>query len=750
MPNDFAQTPEGLILVADGWDQAVRWDGFASQAEIAGVTKPTVAPTVTSAGRGQILGTYRAYLRFVDAYDNVSDLSPVSADRAASSSGGDVAGANSSTPITLTILSHGLTAGALINVAGVQGQAGANGTWFVAIPDSNHVILVGSSSSGTYTTGGTWTSGVGSIRYSGVQAAIDPQVVRRQILRNTDGEANTYYVDIDTTDLSSGSFISLLDDSTLAAQEPVAVIDAAGNDLANVHARPPATKCYLAHQQGRMFYAGEVEYGEGAAKVTYGSTTVSGIGTEWSSQIPGRFLYVIGANAPYQVLSVNVDAQTLVLVSPYLGNTDPYASYSLRPPPAEGRTVYYSEPGLCESVPATNGLTLPDDNDQQTGIMSLGSFLYIIERKHLYRLTFQDDPVSDGALFLAANRGCVNQRCWVIVEGVAYMLDELGIHTFDAGRDKGSISTPLQTLFRPDEDLRINWSSSRFFHAVHDPAIETIRWFVSLSGQHLPRHAICYHYTLDRWWLEEYPFAIGSSALGKVARQSAAGTWGVGREQVFLGATGRRVLAFDAGPLDGPDPNSGHLNDLVISAGRTSLTGGHAMPPGVVGFPVAITAGRGKGQWRIITAVSGDRMQVRRPWLVMPDDTSEFQIGAIPWAYKTGWFRWVDSEDDNSRRIEVMFEPNETGQMTIRRYRDRATDPVQAAVTRSDDGVSTVAGSGDIEVDLNRPSGFVQARLDGAKEQYAHGPRLISIELAGFGGNQAVRIDQITIDGVKS
>jgi hypothetical protein len=63
--------------------------------------------------------------------------------------------------------------------------------------------------------------------------------------------------------------------------------------------------------------------------------------------------------------------------------------------------------------------------------------------------------------------------------------------------------------------------------------------------------------------------------------------------------------------------------------------------------------------------------------------------------------------------------------------------------------VSTQTGSGDIEVDMGRPSGFVQARMDGAKEQFSHGPRLLAIELAGFGGAQAARIDQITIDGVK-
>lgn len=747
MPNSFAETPEGLLLIADGFGPVLRWDGFTFQAELAGVVAPTTAPTINYTGRGAILGTYRAYLRFVDAYGNFSDLSPVSADLDVFATGGSVTGANTSTPITLTIPSHGLSTGAVIRVDGVNGQTGANGVWTVSAVNTDQVILVGSTTGGTYTTGGTWVSGADRILYTGIQAATDPQVVRRQLLRNTDGQANTYYVDVDTDDLSGSSFFSSRSDTNLATRTSVPVTNASGDDLANIYARPPQDKAFMAHNQSRMFYTGEVEYAEGAVKVEFGSATVRGIATEWGSAVAGRFLYVVNSNSTYEIASVDTENQTLTLVSNYLGVSDPFSSYSIRPEAARARSVAYSESGKAEAVPALNELTIPDDGDQITGLMVSGSFVYILERRHIYRLTFQDDPQGDGALFPAGHRGCVNHRCVAIVEDAAYMLDERGVHVYDHGEDR-SISTPIQTLFRPDANPRINWAASRFFHCVADHSTETIRWFVSLSGQYLPRHAICYQYTLQRWWIEEYSRPVGCSVVGKLARQAARGTWGVGREEVFLGTSHRNVLALAAGPLDGPNPASGITGGDVVSSGVRSLTASESFSSDVVNSNVAIISGKGKGQNRIIVDVDGATLFLKQPWLVKPDATSKFQVGAIVWKYQTGWLRYVDAEDNNVRRAEVMFEPNDTT-IVMRRFRDRLTEPTLSSVTRSSDGVSSVMGSGDIELDLDRSSGFVQHRFDGSKETYTHGQRLVSLELSGYGGEKPVRIFQITLDGVQ-
>lgn len=81
MPDCFSESSEGVILVANGIDPMVRWDGFADQFTTAGVVAPTTQPAVVAAGASgsaSIVGIYRCYLRFVDKYGNFSNLSPVS------------------------------------------------------------------------------------------------------------------------------------------------------------------------------------------------------------------------------------------------------------------------------------------------------------------------------------------------------------------------------------------------------------------------------------------------------------------------------------------------------------------------------------------------------------------------------------------------------------------------------------------------------------------------------------------------
>jgi hypothetical protein len=163
-----------------------------------------------------------------------------------------------------------------------------------------------------------------------------------------------------------------------------------------------------------------------------------------------------------------------------------------------------------------------------------------------------------------------------------------------------------------------------------------------------------------------------------------------------------------------------------------------------------ITSGRGAGQVRVVVAASGATLTVRQPWSVTPDSTSSYQLGGIPWEYQTGWFRWVESENSNERRIELNFEPTESAQkLYLRRYRDRSRTPMLPTVSRNDDGVKVTAGVGELEVSLDRPSGFAQTRIEGGRELYTHGPRQISVGLSGYGGVEPTRIYQINIDGVK-
>src|ERR1019366_8770390 len=141
--------------------------------------------------------------------------------------------------------------------------------------------------------------------------------------------------------------------------------------------------------------------------------------------------------------------------------------YSIGPAPAEARLLYYTMPGEAESWPVINALSLQEDGDSITGLMEMGSFLFILEARHTYRFTFQSDPAVDGFIFLSANRGCVNNRCWVIAEGTCYMMDYSGIHGFD-GSSSNTVSDPIQHLWRSESaGPQINWTASELFFCVH-------------------------------------------------------------------------------------------------------------------------------------------------------------------------------------------------------------------------------------------------------------------------------------------
>ncbi len=315
---------------------------------------------------------------------------------------------------------------------------------------------------------------------------------RRQILRNLDGNAETFYVDIDTTDLASTEFASTSDDATLAAGTPVPLSTVDETPYANRYGVPPSHKAIVAAHLGRIFAAGDVSYTRGNARPVFGQPTIRGTGTAWRASMVGRVIYMVGAATVYEIAAVDEAGQVITTTEPVKDALGPFTTYAIRPPAGERRFVYFSEPALPEAWPPWNAVSLPEDSDDITGLMVKGSFLYILERRHISKFTFQTDPARDGFVFLTTRRGCVNDRCHVQVEDTAYMLDEVGLHKFD-GQTSEPISTPIQNLFQQMGlgGLQVNWQADqRYWHAAHDPVRDTIRWFIAMTGLSSPRHLL--------------------------------------------------------------------------------------------------------------------------------------------------------------------------------------------------------------------------------------------------------------------
>jgi hypothetical protein len=680
IPFWFSQVTGPVVLASNGIDPMQRWDAATGILEVAGVPAPTttvVGTILTGTASENATGALIYGLcRFYDSYGNVSDLSPVG-----------------------------------IGVGG-------------------------------YST-------ITSFRYSQVEVPSGPyalKVVGRQLLRNVPGEATVFYVDIDTVDLTSTTFTSYRSDDplegTLQAQTAVPLLDGSGNILANTHGFPPSWKAVTVAYLGRVFATAEVNYTVGNVIVTSYSDRVQGVGTDWPANFKGRHLFIPDPPGEYEIRDVDPGNQVLTLSRSYNGPTNPFAVYGIRAPSAEWRLIYYTPSNQPESWPPTYALSLQDDGDEITGLMPLGSFLYILERRHIYRLTFLTDPAVDGAIFLSSRRGCLNQRMWVQAEATAYMFDDLGVHAFSGGNSQ-AISDPIQDLWRGNSDSPwvINWNADpSLWSCSCNPQHTTVRFFVALTGSRYPRHALCYNYRNNRWWIEEYQRPVCAT------------------EQMTIGLTGftaagldaNSVVALDVGYLDGSRMIRPTTSGTVSARTPCSLTDSAAVfTAELINMSVALTSGPGKGQQRRILAITagGTRLVTLTPWKIAPRPGDTYAIGSIKWQWKIGWFRLLDdAAGQNARDIEVLYQPLDRGTCDVQLYYDRSE--TAKVWSRNRTGTATVqAGDARVEIDLSDPKARGIVRIEGHRDRYLGGELYVSPEIDGFQHGAPIRIYRITLNG---
>ena len=515
--------------------------------------------------------------------------------------------------------------------------------------------------------------GVLQFDFSNVEAATDNRVVKRQILRNTSGQATVYYVDIETEDLTATTFSSTRTDDDLSLQTVVPLFDSEGRSIANRNGIPRSDKPIIAFYSGRLFLAGDKQYREGHARVTSGSKTVTGVGTQWNESMVSRFFYARGSEKRFEIESVDEASQQITLAEVFTGATNKFSEYVIRSAPSERTTLAYSEAGQFDAWPSLQAIEVSSSDDLEdeiTGLMPTKSFLYIAQRRHIYRLTFLADPIADGAVFLSARRGCVNNRCWVNVDGWTYMLDDRGIHRFSGGDNTEDLSQAIQDLFYlsggDNNEFRINWDAQEFFHANHDRNRSLIRWFVAFSGSSLPRHALALNYANGQFWIEEYPHPVGDS---EEIRQDVD-------IPVSLGPSST-VYAVGVGNLDVVEDSADVVRTPVSSSSLNSIVSGNEeFPADSVLAPISIVEGRGKGQTRVISSISGHTARIETPWSILPDTTSKFQVGGIAWRWRSGIYRFVMSEVQQKRRIATSFRRSDAeSTMDVRMFRDFSDDP---------------------------------------------------------------------------
>ena len=76
MPLSFAESEDGVLLMANGIDPMLRWDGYAAEASPAGIAPPRLAPGMIAEGEGGISGEYYGFMRYVDDQGRRSNPTP--------------------------------------------------------------------------------------------------------------------------------------------------------------------------------------------------------------------------------------------------------------------------------------------------------------------------------------------------------------------------------------------------------------------------------------------------------------------------------------------------------------------------------------------------------------------------------------------------------------------------------------------------------------------------------------------------
>lgn len=600
-------------------------------------------------------------------------------------------------------------------------------------------------------------SGASQIVYEGCETPADPRIVLRRFWRTARDEAETYFLDFETDDLSQTTFTSSKDDTQLELGDPVALYSNEGVPLYWLFGLPPSSKPYLLAIQDRMAAAGDRPYREGAIAVTFGSTTVTGIGTALTPSMAGRFLFSLNDPQPYEILTVNATAQTFELADAYRGATDPFLTYAIRAGganSAEHNRIYFTTLGLPEGWPASNAIDMNEDGDEITGLLSYAGYAYILKRRSIYRIFFDEIglPVTYPVLL---GRGAAGQGCVVEADGICYLLDEMGVHAFN-GQGTEPVSHQIQDIFRADGNgYRIGWHHACRFHAVHAPDRHTVRWFVCLSGLEQPRHALCYNYRLERWQIEEYPTAITASVLATVSGRLRA-----------LGATGDgRICAMDYGSLDLVDAGAGTTRFIPTAVTLFSVTTTETLPATLVGATLCVCDGRGRGQLRRIVAASSGVLTINQPWTVLPaiadaDLESTLQIGGIKWQWKSKAFGHVKTEKQNPRGVWLQWKPTTVESLVeVRTYRDERIETIQQDY-RSD-GVTGVAADEALTVQLQRPDpddpdrernrqpGAARIDRDAWQERDLPNMDSIEVELSGFTGAEPTVIREVAVPGVE-
>lgn len=579
----------------------------------------------------------------------------------------------------------------------------------------------------------TWTS---------IPVSPEARVTQKILWRSTSGEAETLYQVAIISNATTSHTDTLSDNTLQALTNPDLPILLPNGDLnARRFGVPPSDRSYAVMYRDRVWMAGRVKYTEGTV-ATAGTTTVTGTGTHFVDAMIGMYLYVVGEPAPLVISSVG--SATSLTLSTAAVNTASSLTYSVTSSPDLRNQCRFSEQDEPESMPDTNVVTLQEntgDEDEVTGLMPYGSFLYILKERHIYSLAYVSQPKIDVGINCVAWRGCLNHRCWDILDGTAFLMDQTGVYAFT-----GSAPQPIdQAIQNQFWDGTIDFTNSKWFWVKSDAQRKLVYFAVSYTGDNStrPTRVLVYNALTQAWEPDKYVWELGGACIANIG----------GAAQMLIGTVDELVLATGQGTSDIVDA----IRGTVTAANSSSITDSLASFDSTVkDAPVAIISGTGIGQIRRVSSQTSTQLTVSSNWTTTPDSTSQYLVGAIQWNHKTGQLAFQLSEKRLRREFYLSVFPT-TNQNTVhlRTYKNKYQTPDTQYVDE-DRGTGVTSKAGEdyyFDVSKNRvpqdaASSVQKQALPGFTDDHSNSQRWIALELYGFQGTDQISLDMYGLTGV--
>lgn len=713
-PVCFTQDQYGRLIGVNGTDRGFIWDGIAATAIKLGIESPTEvngptneAPIVTviAAGTGLPM-KYHFYYRYVDENGIPSSMSK----------------------LTELELNMRAGSGGIARYGRIDSGSGS----IIPYPARvNRVEL--------------W-------RTLGNTPGILYRFYENAYLGFFENGAAAGVPDVDGTDEA------LLDND---ADLVISLFDQDGFPEARRFERPPSHKPYVALLQDVMFYYGRVLYNEGTITATNGSPTITGAGTAFRSEMQRWRLRELNGATEYEVSSVNEGTQVITLTANFTGTTGGGKSYVLSPnSQEEAFTLYPSVAGEPESVNPVTAIKVQVSSkltDFETGLLAFGSTLYVFHENSAYAMSFGRRPSVDAQWSTAINRGLVNNNCAIVVNEQCWCLDQLGIYRL-RGVNTEEVSSPLiKDYFKNDIDFSA--SSRKWFSASYDRHERVIRWYVRKTGDTgtRPKRAICYNVDTGEMWRETLPMEIAGGTIIDVS----------GRQRLVLGGENDNFLLSGEGYADLAATAVTGTITTAATAATTFVDSAAAFTSALVGAPVTIVQGTGKGTERTISAYnSGTSLTVNSAWTTGLD--SVYLIGAVKAILKTGGYEYTPVKTQSGdaasvevpRQLRIQHVPTTNAAlMTLRRYQDRqdTAETYDGGLTDQTGFQKAVPQTADLEIRMERnrggtntkDSGYTNIGLDKGVGDDSSTTRLEQYEIEMHQGLEQLSLTALDVIGLE-